>query len=159
MFSGFIVLLISCNEHRSQSEEVKKKTYPQKENRVRLSYYQCDYSKQQYDTILSAGNELAITEIWGVNKSDIAELPNFNLQILDTSVFLRCATIHLKNQFPNINILSSNYKLERINEQDTSSQQNWFVDIMFLYDKRGYFQKVPLLLDGRIILSNTERKP
>jgi PBP1b-binding outer membrane lipoprotein LpoB len=156
IFLAFLLLLTSCHGYERQSEEAKKTNFPEVEKPVQLSYYQCDYLKQQYDTILSAGDEYTITEIWGVNKTDIADLPRLGTQTLDTALLIESAAMHLKNRFPNINLLSSNYKFERINEQDTSNQKNWFINIMFLYDKRGYFQTVPLLLDGRIILSNTE---
>ncbi len=111
---------------------------------------------RSYDTIFMAGSEDSITEIWGVIRSDINEFPNFDPRSIDTTYVLKSAMEHLKNRFSDINIFSSTFKLERINDQDTASQNNWFIDITFLYDERGYFQKVPILLDGRIILSNDE---
>jgi hypothetical protein len=39
---------------------------------------------------------------------------------------------------------------------DDEQNRFYFIVITFLYDERGYYQKIPLLTDGRIILSNNE---
>ena len=136
-------------------KKVAEQATTPRETAVQLSYYKCDYSKR-FDTILSSGDDYTIREIWGVNKSDISTFPSIKHLTVDTSVIIQTAATHLRKRFTDINILSSECKLERIDDEAIPNERNWFVDVTFLYDKRGYYQKVPVLLDGRIILSNKE---
>lgn len=154
IFPALIFFLLSCNANDKQLKTEKKETAVG--SSVRLSYYKCDYSKQEYDTILSSGDENTTTEVWGINKSDIATLSNINKQTLDTTAIVKVAALYLRKRFPDVAILSSDCNLERIDEQDTANPKNWFIVVNFLYDKRGYYQKVPVLVDGRIVLSNNE---
>lgn len=150
-----IFFLLSCDTNNKVSEGVKE-TATQVERPIQLSYYKCDYSKREYDTILSSGDEHTTTEVWGIDKRYIDSLPSINIHPVDTTAIIKSAAFHLRKRFPDIAILYSDCKLEHISEKDTSNPNNWFFDISFLYDKRGYYQKVPVLLDGRIVLSNNE---
>jgi len=152
---SILILLISCNASDIHTKAVSKEAVTPVKTPVQLSYYKCDYSRQQFDTILSSGDKHTTTEIWGVNKSDISTFPSIKTLNIDTALITKMAAAHLRKRFTDISILSSECKLERINE-DTANQRNWFIDVTFLYDKRGYYQKVPALPDGRIILSNNE---
>ncbi|MCB0537149.1 MAG: hypothetical protein KDE33_06430 [Bacteroidetes bacterium] len=160
-FSAFL-FLTSCKENESRQEEVKADniSYSERLSEPRqtyqLKYYSCDYAEKKFDTILSAGVEHQTNEVWGVNRKDIARLPILERESLDTDEILTRAAIHIKSRFPNIQLLDSSFTLERIDLSDTTDPKNWFVDVEFLYDKRGYYQKVPVLLDGRIVLSNNE---
>jgi hypothetical protein len=156
-----LILVISCKQNNSQRKDLKTDAfYPGKsievDHSTQLRYYKCDYAKNRYDTILSSGDGHQITEVWGIDKKDIASLPLFKMETLDTSVIIQNAARYIKTIFPDIDFLSTRYSLERINEKDSSNPRNWFIEVSFLYDKRGYYQEVPLLLDGRIILSSNQ---
>ncbi len=153
---------MSCNENGTQPKEKKADNITQSktpltiDKSIPLRYYKCDYGKNQYDTILSSGSEHEVTEVWGVKKGDIIKLPILNKGTFDTNAIFRSAALHIKRRLPDIDLLSTSYTLERINERDSSNPRNWFIEVTFLYDKRGYYQTVPVLLDGRIILSSNE---
>jgi hypothetical protein len=157
-----LILVISCKQNKSERKESKADavSHPRKsvgvDDSTQLQYYKCDYAKNRYDTILSSGDGHQITEVWGIDKKDIASLPLFKMETLDTSVIIQNAARYIKTIFPDIDFLSTRYSLERINEKDSSNPRNWFIEVSFLYNKRGYYQEVPLLLDGRIILSSNQ---
>jgi hypothetical protein len=157
-----LILVISCKQNNTQRKELKPDGFTDPGNSIevddstQLRYYKCDYAKNRYDTILSSGDGHQITEVWGIDKKDIASLPLFKMETLDTNVIIQNAARYIKTIFPDIDFLSTRYSLERINEKDNSNPRNWFIEVSFLYDKRGYYQEVPLLLDGRIILSSNE---
>ena len=155
----FLILfptLISCNESNNHPEKIINNSTKSQKLIVQLSYYKCEYLRNQYDTILSAGNENEINEVWGVNKSDINKLPLINPNDLDTNTIITRAEMHLKKRISNIDLQFSSFTIERINEADSLNPRNKFIVVYFLYDKRGYYQVVPILLDGRIILSKNE---
>lgn len=161
IFPFLVLILTSCKQKPTQQREAENptKTHVGKlndEQTIQLKYYKCDYAKNKYDTILSSGNKHETTEVWGIDKSDIAKLPILNRKAIDRTVFIKIAAQHIKDRLPDINLLSSSFTLQRINEKDTSNPRNWFVDITFLYDEKGYYQEVPVLLNGKIILSNNE---
>jgi hypothetical protein len=143
------LVLSSCN-----SEDKKVKNDQIKEI-GKLEFYKCDYLKK-HDTLLSSGSKDSITEIWGFNKLDINSLPQKNLNNTDLNQIIENAKQHLSNRFPGIILNFSDLKLKKIDIKDTSSLKNDFYIVSFIYDKRGYYQEVPVLPDGRIILSNNE---
>jgi hypothetical protein len=159
---AIVLFIISCQESKTRQQIDNVYTVDSAKRVVEnqtprpLYFYKCDYAADQYITILSSGNDHQQDEIWGINRRDIAKLPMLDINSLDTSILAEHAAIHLKSRFPGIDLLSTNFTLERIDDQDTSNERNWYIDVTFLYDKRGYVQKVPVLLDGRIVLSNNE---
>ena len=154
--------MISCKERKTPAENIEadRSSHAEKPveaaKRIQLNYYRCDYVKNNYDTLFYSGSEHKANEIWGVNKRDIATLPIFDSKTINMNMIISNATLHIKNRYPDIEILFTSYTLERINDRDSSDPKNWFIDVSFLYGKNGAYQKAPVLLDGRIILSNSE---
>lgn len=152
----FLLTNISCDRKRVQSDLLNKSDDNIQEIQDSILYYKCSYSKQSIDTIVQAGDSCHITEIWAINKDDIISLPSIVEITIDTPLLIKKASIHLKKRFSPINVLASDLKIERINDENKFEEKNWFVKIAFLYDRQGYHQIIPMLLGGRIILSNNE---
>ncbi|MCU7549584.1 hypothetical protein OCK74_10690 [Chitinophagaceae bacterium LB-8] len=160
----FILVLLSCKESNhppnataaNSSAKNESLTTFKDEMPVELYYYKCDYSKNQFITILSSGTKDTTTEVWGIDKRDIEELPIIELKELDSGTIIKKAEAHLKKRFPGMSLQLSGFQVESITDNDTSNSRNKFVEVTFQYNKRGYYQIVPLLSDGRIILSNNE---
>jgi hypothetical protein len=157
LFLSFLILsLTSCFENNSQQEKLA--AHPKTSHSLpnQLSYYKCDYLQNKYDTVLSAGDEHEIGEVWGVNRNDINQLPIINNNDLDFNRIIKNAEAHLKKRFQDIDLSVTSLNIEKIDNSDSLNPKNSFIEVTFLYDKRGYVQKVPVLFDGRIVLSNKE---
>jgi hypothetical protein len=150
----FLLLLfcISCQQSDKQINVSKDNLNSGKG----LTYYKCDYTKT-YDTILSSGSDTnKLNEIWGVDTNDINNISTTSLDSVNLNFIIDNAKQHLRKRFSDMSLTLSSLTLERIDDHDTTNPRNWFFTISFLYDKKGYYQDVPVLLDGRIILSNQE---
>jgi len=144
------VLIISCKNETSSLEKPNQKANPS----TVIVYYQPDYAKP-VDTILSSGeNGKKSSEAWGLNKSEIKKLPEIKTTKIDYNKAISIAKQHLKNGFDPIDLEFQSIELEVLNK-NTTNQFNYLV-VTFSYDKIEYVQKVPLLLDGRVILSSNE---
>jgi hypothetical protein len=148
-----LILLVGCNQN---SKQVNSANEQSSKNSTSLSYYKCDYSKKGFDTILSSGDDSNIDEVWGINKSDIKDIVTNNLACLDLPEFIYKATIHIKKRYPELNLNVSSVEVIRNENVGPNDPRSWFVQVSFQYDHKNSYQIVPLLLDGRIILSNTE---
>jgi hypothetical protein len=151
-----LILLTSCKENSNVSKTTNAQLGTENKEPIKLTYYKCDYSKKRFDTLFSSGSERDIHEVWGVSPNDIITFPIINSSSVDSNAMVKSAGQHLKQRFTDMDLEISNFQIQWINHRDTSNPRNRFAEITFLYDKRGYYQKVPVLLDGRIILSNCE---
>ena len=145
------ILIISCQNKSVKTTETKQKTSLEDS----IIYYKADYTKD-IDTILSSGSEYGKreNEIWGINKLEIKKSPQLNINDFDHNKAISLAGQHLKKRFNPIELLFQSIELEHLNSGNT--QQLNYIIVTFSYDKKEYVQKVPMLLDGRIILSNNE---
>jgi len=156
-FLGILILsLLSCRDNNNKTKKIITDTKNYKADSIQLSYYKCDYLRNKYDTILYSGDKRTVTEVWGVDRKDISEFPIVNTIKLDSSLLIRKAELHLKKRFPTMELQFSSFNIKLIDELDSLNTKNKFAEISFLYDKRGYYQVVPVLLDSRIVLSNNE---
>jgi len=121
-----------------------------------IPYYKCDYNKNNYFTVLSSGDENVMNEFWGINKEYIKFLPEANFNQIDISKIIKNSTAHLNKRYPNIELNLIELKFERINDKDLLDNKNWIVLLTYQYNKLGYTQMIPMLIDGRIVLSNNE---
>ena len=121
-----------------------------------LAYYQADYKNGNYFTILRSGTESDTTEVWGVDKDDINKLPKLDLAQVNYNNLVQNAKVHLEKRFQLTNLAMVEIKLARITELEIENNRNWFVVISFQYTEEAYMQLVPMLIDGRIILSKNE---
>lgn len=121
-----------------------------------LRYYQPKYQNNHYYTILSSGTENETHETWGVDKNDIEKLPFLNLKEIRFHEFEQNAKAHLEKRYEEIILTLVEIKLERITDQDLGNDRNWCIIVTFRHHENGYVQMVPLLIDGRIILSTNE---
>lgn len=148
---SFSIILFACN---SKENNIKNTISVEKESQ--LKYYKCNYS-EAFDTLVMSGeSNQNISEIWGVDKKDFKSLPKENLDQVNLNIIIDIAHKHLVKRFPNTILEFSSLTLEKIDEKDSKSLHNFFYNISFIYDKRGYYQCVPILLDKRIVLSNNE---
>lgn len=144
------VLIISCKNETSSLDKPNQKANPA----TAIVYYQPDYAKP-VDTILSSGeNGKKLSETWGLNKSEIKKLPEIKTTKIDYNKAISIAEQHLKNKFDLIKLEFQSMELQFLNK-NTQNQFSYLL-MTFSYDNKGYVQKVPMLLDGRVILSNNE---
>lgn len=144
------VLIISCKNENSSLQKSNQKPNP----KTTIAYYQPDYANH-IDTILNSGeNGKKSSEAWGLNKSEIKKLPEIKTTKIDYNKVISIAKQHLNNRFDPIDLEFQSIELEVLNK-NTTNKFNYLV-VTFSYDKKKYVQKVPLLLDGRVILSNNE---
>ncbi len=121
-----------------------------------MNYYKPKYNEDNYYTILSSGTVNKIHETWGVDKDDIDELPVLDLREIRFHEFVEKAKEHLEKKLENITLTLEEIKLDRITDKDLGNDRNWFVLITFRYNEGRYAQMVPMLIDGKIILSTNE---
>ena len=145
------IFLISCNafDDRDVNSNPTKET-------DKLEFYKCDYSNK-FDTLLSSGTKDVLSELWGFNMMDTISFTKTDLKNVNLSRIVDNANRHLSKRFSSGNLNFSDLTMEKINNKDTLSFKNCYFIVSFLYDKRGYYQKVPVLADGRIILSKNEK--
>ena len=144
------VLIISCKNENSSLDKPNQKANPA----TAIVYYQPDYAKPA-DTILSSGeNGKKSSETWGLNKSEIKKLPEIKTTKIDYNKAISIAEQHLKNKFDPIKLEFQSMELQFLNK-NTPNQFSYLL-VTFSYDKKEYVQIVPMLLDGRVILSNNE---
>ncbi len=142
-------LIISCKNGSTTNTQYKEKI----NNIDSIVYYKPDYTKH-IDMILSSGEKgKKESEFWGVNIKDITNLPKTKNR-MDYNKTILFAEKYLKKRFHPIDLQFQSIDLETANKYGPN-QFSYFV-ITFSYDKKDYVQKVPMLLDGRIILSNKE---
>jgi len=79
---------------------------------------------------------------------------NFNQ--IDIHKIIKNSTSYLRTRYSHVDLTLLKIKFERINEMDLSNNKNWIIQLTYQYDNRGYVQVVPILADGRIVLSNKE---
>jgi hypothetical protein len=151
-----VLTLIACSDSTNQLKKTNTDTTTPKSRDLQLSYYKCDYLKSHYDTILSAVDEHNVHEVWGISKSDITQIPLINNNDLDSNDIIKSAEIYLKKRFQDIHLRLTDFKIEKITDLDSSNPKNKFIEVTFLYNEKGSYQIVPLLMDGRIVLSNKE---
>ncbi len=125
-----------------------------------LKFYKCDYSDTtSYYEILSSGSKTETTEVWGIDKNLLDSLPSLSEMKLDLEQVAANAKLYLENRyyFPNSN---KEYILTEISFTHiifkVEGSKNWILIAKFMHDERGFYQYVPILLDGRIILSSNE---
>lgn len=123
---------------------------------VNSGYYQCDYSKNQYDTILSSGTSDTLTEIWGIEPLEIKKLKQVNIDSVDFNAIIQKGKVHLNKRFLSADLQFSSLEIK---EDNSRFLRFFFVELTFLDTKSGGSQKIPFLLDGTIILSNNEVNP
>lgn len=144
------VLIISCKNETSSLDKLNQKANPA----TTIVYYQPDYANH-IDTILSSGeNVKKASEAWGINELEIKKLPEIKTTKIDYNKAISIAEQHLKNRLGPIDLEFQSIELEVLNKNSTN--QFKFLIVTFSYDKKEYVQKVPMLLDGRVILSNNE---
>lgn len=145
------LFLISCNT--SDKKQVKSERTKETE---KLEFYKCDYSNK-FDTLLSSGPKDVLSEVWGFNMKDTISFTKTDLESIDLSRIVENSNRHLSKRFPGVNLNFSDLTMEKINNKDTLSFKNCFFIVSFLYDEKGYYQNVPVLADGRIVLSENEK--
>ena len=136
-------------------------TQAQRPDISHLNFYKCDYTDTtSYYKVLSSGSKTETTEVWGVDKNLLDSLPSLTEMNLDLEKVASNAKIYLENRYyyPNTN---KEYKLTEISfvraNPKKEDSKNWIIIFKFLYDERGFYQYVPILLDGRIVLSSNEK--
>jgi len=145
------IFIISCQAKPVKTTGTKQKT----SLKGSIIYYKADYTKD-IDTILSSDSEYGKreNEIWGINKLEIKKSNQLNINDFDYNKAISLARQYLKKRFNPIELLFQSIELEHLNSGNP--QQLNYIIITFSYDKKEYVQKVPMLLDGRIVLSNNE---
>lgn len=152
---NFILIIILCTSCGGNGSNRNKET-----NSVIISdYYQCDYSKNRYDTILSSGTKDTLDEIWGVELQEMKKLKQVNIDTIDFNRIIQIGKSHLIKRFKSANLQLSSFEIKEINEGRSRVLKNWYIELTFLDYKSGFSEKIPLFLNGTIILSNNEDKP
>ncbi|WP_375562730.1 hypothetical protein ACE193_09410 [Bernardetia sp. OM2101] len=144
LFFSFFLVSMSC-------------VFAQRPNISHLKFYKCDYSDTtSYYAVLSSGSKTETTEIWGIDKSLLDSLPSLSEMKLDLEEVTTNAKLYLENRYYSPNS-SKEYILTEISFEriifKEEGNKNWVIIAKFVYDERGFYQYVPILLDGRIILS------
>jgi hypothetical protein len=122
--------------------------------------YSCNYASE-YVTVLSSG-----AEVYGIARSDAKTLPRMDvafkgLSSLNYPKIILSAKTHLMERFHEDFLEFQSLTIQMVSldspvEAD-APKDVWCVFVDFLYDQRGWHLIVPLLLDGRVILSNMEQ--
>lgn len=119
-----------------------------------IIYYKPDYSNI-IDTVLSSGEtDKEANEIWGINVPETKNLPAINYIKIDFNKAILIAEQYLKNRFNPIELQFKSIVFEVANKNKPNQFE--FITVTFSYDQEKYIQMVPMLLDGKIILSNKE---
>lgn len=147
-----ITLCVSC----SGSGSNKKK---QVNSIVGSGYYQCNYSKNHYDIILSSGTRDSLYEIWGVEYGGMKKLKQVNIDSIDFNRIIQIGKCHLNKRFRSTDLQLSSFEIKRINEDRPGVSENLYIELTFINSKNDFCAKIPLFLNGMIILSNNEDKP
>lgn len=132
--------------------------FAQKADISHLKFYNCDYSDTtSYQVVLSSGSTTETYEIWAVDKNLLDSLPSLSEMKLDLQEVTHNAKLYLESRYyspnSNKNYILAEITFERITPKKDENK-NWIIIAKFIYDERGFYQYVPILLDGRIILSN-----
>jgi hypothetical protein len=125
-----------------------------------LKFYKCNYSDTaSYYKVLSSGSETETTETWAINKKLLDSLPALSEMKLNLEEVAANAKLYLENRYysphSNKTYILTEITFNRILYKEEESK-NWVIIAKFMHDKRGFYQYVPILLDGRIILSSNE---
>lgn len=150
LMRGIIILsiftFISCQHNHPE------KKYNLKEDIIQ--YYKCDYELEDGNIVVlsSGGYNEASTEYWAINVLEI-EKKN-NARNIDVEVLISNAKKHLLKRFTPIDLIFSDISIQDIGALDGKSQV--FIGIVSFEYREDMFQKVPVLLDGTIVLSNKE---
>ncbi len=159
MMKYFLICLITLTSGCSSAGPVDT----QGQSSPADGFYKCDYNKP-YRRILGSGSSAdSLTEVWGIGEKDLRSLKSNgpeSLNDMDIPAYIRKAGTHIKNRFHLERAVFDSFEIQsiKISKDGPENKQNrfYFIVITFLYDERGYYQKIPLLTDGRIILSNNE---
>ena len=124
--------------------------------------YICNYSDNSFVTILSSGPlDGPLTDIYGIGISD---LERFQREGNGTSIpesmpvaeYVNKALNYL-NSFDLFETLEfDSFSIEVLSADDSCNPEHipfYFIYVSFRYDNKNQFQIVPMLIDGRIILS------
>lgn len=155
-YSLLLLALISCGESDRFSQVGTITSSAKNEAFASQSYYRCDYAKERFAAILRSGNKDTVYEVWGVDRSDISHFPLVDARSLDTGKLVRVAETHLKKKYPTLPLRLADFRVENIIDRDIRNPRNRFVEVTFLCGGKDNYQVVPLLADGRVILSNKE---
>ena len=156
-----IVLAIGCNSVGPVDTNLQSDIEAQ--SRLAGGFYKCDYTKPYRIILGSGGSAESLTEEWGINEKDLRSLKSNgpgSLKDIDIPTFIIKAGIYLEKRFQLDMAVFDSLEIRsiKIAEDGPENEQNrfYFIVITFLYDERGYYQKLPLLTDGRVILSSNE---
>ncbi len=134
-------------------------------------YYKPDYNKGHLIVIQRIGAPtLDLNETWAIDPADVPllkkmDLQNGSMESINVVDILRKTVTHLKQRFPDAQFAFSNFSLEILPAPSFSysgnAQLNRSYYLMVEYLKignggRASVERVPVLLDGRIVLSDCE---
>ena len=120
-----------------------------------IDYYSCSCTDStSYYIILQSGPKDKTTSFWGIDKSDIMTFQELDISRIDFNEMIEKAKSSIRKKMPFLKTLTfTKLELKRISKKIENDSRNWIVMITFEKDNKGFFEMVPVLLDGRIVLS------
>lgn len=155
LYLVLLVCLVSCTHSPSKNttNEIIESS-----NINELRFYKCDYSiMDSLVIVLGSRSEFSTNfdETWAISKTDLKHPSKSDLSKVNIENIIENGRRHLSESYKHTELQFSDLSIEKIKDSLIDSE-NWIAIVSFKYDNKGYFQKVPVLLDGTIVLSDKE---
>lgn len=116
-------------------------------------------------TVLSSGDDADTHERWQVSGTRLRTLPAFDPARAEPPLSVHQATAaalaHAHLRYPSDDFVVSEVSLQRFTAgaaaQGEDAARGWVYLVSLDYNAKGWTQKVPVLLDGSIVLSEEEQ--
>lgn len=118
----------------------------------KVMYYQPDYNSDSNHIILSSGNDLnQLNEYWKLDEKDFKP-PTIYPDVINWAALILNAKTHIQERFDLESIKLISIEIDK----EFKDNPIKYAVISFEKDSSGFIEKLPMLLDGRIVLSNKE---
>ncbi len=154
-FLFFFIIFISFSCNPKKFNEAENHDY-NISTTDKIKYYKCNYSaKDSIVTILSSGPvNNSLSEYWSVNPDEITSSDSSSLGIINVNRLIRVGKEHLSSRLQHSDLQFSEISIEKVPLD--SYNKIIFICIITYKKSENFIEKIPMLLDGTVILSSNE---